>query len=308
MEAKSPSEPHLRPNPRTKGGNALFPVMKTVHLVSMCVTLSEDRFEEGAEIWGVNRAYRTQPGLTRVFFFDSPHHFKYPPIVDDLRDTPFTVWTRKPYPEIKNNRIYPRDKVVGEFGLEFFTCSVAWMLGLAIHEGFERIVLHGMYMPHDSVEYMHHIPCINFWTGIALGKGINVIINGDSGIAKPFPWQPGLYGYTAQENEQLSIRSIAATYKACAAYPVHWLTSDELETKQIAQLAKRRLEAYEHITDDQLRLLAKSYGLDESATPAEIKDRLDSSHWEPNVGGGVYTSSDRLLGEMNRIKREEVTA
>jgi hypothetical protein len=282
-----------------------FAMTKTVHIIAMCVKVPEEMIGAGDEVWGVNRSYQQQPNLTRLFFFDHPFRFKYPPILKDLAKTEFQVWTRKAYPEIGNNRVYPREEVVNFLGkIEYFTCTVAWMMGLAIYEGFERIYLRGMYLPYDSIEYMHHVPCVNFWAGVALGRGINVIIGNECGLAKPFPWQPGLYGYTCQENERLQIRTIAAAHQACANYPVSWLDAEESERQELERIRRTQEAAFAAMTDEDLKLIGGDFGFDTGLSAEEIRDLLVASYWDPHVNKGTYTSSDRIGAEVDRFNRE----
>lgn len=72
---------------------------------------------------------------------------------------------------------------------KYFTSTVAYSLALAIHKGYERILIYGIEMASDT-EYHYQRDCVAFWIGLALGRGIKVdMYSGDAIFARP------LYGY-----------------------------------------------------------------------------------------------------------------
>lgn len=56
---------------------------------------------------------------------------------------------------------------------DYFTSSIAFMLALAIWEGFEVIDIYGVDLTVGE-EYDYQKPCAEFWIGLAMGKGIEV--------------------------------------------------------------------------------------------------------------------------------------
>ena len=61
---------------------------------------------------------------------------------------------------------------------------MAWLVALAINEGFEAISLFGVDLLQDE-EYSKQKPCIEFWLGVASGKGIKISIQESSNLLKP---------------------------------------------------------------------------------------------------------------------------
>jgi hypothetical protein len=184
-----------------------------------------------AEYWVVNRSFMHQKNPDRVYFFDNIADF-HEDWIDELRalngpdqetgvENTCRIVTRQAYEEIPGTEAYPLDEVIKHFGIQYFTCTIAYMLAHAIYEGVDKITLVGMYHPSDSMEYLHHIPCVNWWTGIAFGsKNIDIEIVGNSMIAKPFPWQPKCYGFMKQRNEVLANQTMSAAYRASIGYPI----------------------------------------------------------------------------------------
>jgi hypothetical protein len=191
---------------------------------------------EGSEMWGVNRTFTRNDHLDRTYFFDSLCHFE-DDFATGLNARNMDVYTRKEYPELPRSVKFPLDEVTEGLGRTepYFTCTVAYMIAHAIFEGATKITLYGMYHIQDSSEYMVHIPCVNYWIGVAVGRGIEVCVEGDAMVARPFPWQSAKYGYSYQWNESLSQQTMAAAYMAALNYPIAWMTAEEAEEKIIEQ-------------------------------------------------------------------------
>lgn len=180
------------------------------------------------ERWGINRAHEHQEGLTRTYFFDDDRCFGQD-FIKDINEYGARVVTRNEHPELPESDCYPLTEVMEHFGMDmpYFTCTAAYMLAHAIYEGYEHIHLHGMYHVADSLEYMHHKPCIEYWTGIAIGRGVKVEMDDQTAIGKPLSWQSPLYGYIRQLTEWLCISTLSASYRACLAYPIKWVDADK---------------------------------------------------------------------------------
>lgn len=84
---------------------------------------------------------------------------------------------RYPFEEVCDTLLPGLIRLVGddEVRMKYFTSSVAFMMALAIYEGFDQIELYGVDMDSDT-EWGYQKPCGEFWMGYALGRGIKVII------------------------------------------------------------------------------------------------------------------------------------
>jgi hypothetical protein len=181
-----------------------------------------------AEYWVVNRAFQHQENPDRVYFFDniSDFHEEWVEELNKLENC--RIVTREHYDKIPASEAYPLDDVIKFFGgHQYYVCTVAYMIAHAIYEGVDKISLVGMYHPSDSMEYLHHIPCVNWWTAYAVGsKDVDIEIVGNSMIGKPFPWQPKMYGYIKQRNEVLANQTMSASYRASIGYPICFTEAD----------------------------------------------------------------------------------
>jgi hypothetical protein len=81
----------------------------------------------------------------------------------------------------------------------FATCTVAYMLALAISEGFTDIKILGIDEAIDG-EYEKEMPSVLYWLGVAAGKGINIEISNHSPLLKGY----FLYGYEEERKSQIA--------------------------------------------------------------------------------------------------------
>lgn len=100
------------------------------------------------------------------------------------------IYLTEPHPGIPASVAFPRQWVQDTLHTSRFTVSVDWMIGLALCEGFERIVLNGVGTRMEpDFQYSHK--GILYWIGFAEGRGVDVVIEGPSCYAMP----EKVYGY-----------------------------------------------------------------------------------------------------------------
>lgn len=176
---------------------------------------------DGAEVWGVNTAFQKHRNLSRVYFFDG---LEYMPddFSDCLNALPLDtrIISTVHHDGIPRSEPYPLDAVSEHFGCRYWTCSLSYLVAQAIYEGFAEIHCLNMYHSKDSLEYVQHKPCMEYWIGMAIGRGIKVTIPASSMLGKPFPWESPIYGYEVNEFRRLPISAFGAAYAASCAYPV----------------------------------------------------------------------------------------
>jgi len=87
---------------------------------------------------------------------------------------------------------FPLAEIMQAFPLSgsYFTCMIAEMIALAIMEGVDELGIYGCDLAHAS-EYAYQRPCVDHWIGIAIGRGINVVVPKESDLLKCAQ----IYGY-----------------------------------------------------------------------------------------------------------------
>lgn len=77
--------------------------------------------------------------------------------------------------DFEGSQCYPFEKIVAAFGTKYFSCTVSYMIALAVYRGFKDIHLFGI----NGVDGHNFTrPGIEFWLGIAIGRGCRVYVHG----------------------------------------------------------------------------------------------------------------------------------
>jgi hypothetical protein len=145
------------------------------------------------EIWTLNQIYRHVPRCTRHFDIHSYWEEDNVEGTDHrgwIRESGVPVYMMKTEPDLPTSVRYPIEDVIEMAGIDYFTSTVAFEVGLAMLEGFKTIALYGIDLI-VGTEYSEQKACLEFWLGLAHGKGIEVVIPDQSALLK----QSHRYGY-----------------------------------------------------------------------------------------------------------------
>lgn len=94
---------------------------------------------------------------------------------------------------------YPYQKVTGQFPYQYFTCTFAYQIALALYEGFTTIGLYGVELDRGTArERIVEKACVEFWMGIAIGMGVEVLLPDSSKLGV----QARRYGYDYHDEGQ----------------------------------------------------------------------------------------------------------
>lgn len=139
------------------------------------------------EIWSVNDAWGFLPpnSAHRMFEVHKPWIYEWelrrsPGHLDWLRafgEVGGRVYLLDERPDMPRAEVYPLTEVMANLGTfgAYLTSSIAYMIGLAIAEGFEKIGVFGVDMAAES-EYADQRPACEFLIGLAQGRGIEVVL------------------------------------------------------------------------------------------------------------------------------------
>lgn len=157
-------------------------------------------------IWGVNQLYRHIPRASRWFEI----HKRWNEHV--VEGTDHAGWLAKApiptymvdrvlpgdadyAPGIPNSVKYPLERILaGPAGHpDYFTSTIAYMIALAIEEGYETIGLYGIDLI-VGTEWFYQKACAEFWLGVCHGRNLAIDIPSQSALLKA-SWR---YGYEAE--------------------------------------------------------------------------------------------------------------
>jgi hypothetical protein len=168
--------------------------LKTVTLLGMAISRNLCPFT--GEVWGVNNGYRqakAQGGhLDKLFLAHGQvidgagdENFNW----NEINATGIQVIGTHIVPELKNYSPYPYEQIVKEFGTDYFSDTICYMLAYAIYRGYDRIYMYGVDMM-TTGEYWEEKGGVEYWIGFARGKGIEVITQKESELMKTITGKP----------------------------------------------------------------------------------------------------------------------
>ena len=164
------------------------------------------------ERWAIQYVWKHYT-LTRAFVMDDQewivaknNSFNIPiDVAQDMRGFKKPIYVAKKWPDVENTVEYPIKEILETFKAEYFMNSFAYMIALAIYEGFERIETYGLDLRYFTElggemkykkNWLDETHCVAFWAGVARGRGIEFVTTKRSSVMKPvYPGDPKLYGY-----------------------------------------------------------------------------------------------------------------
>jgi hypothetical protein len=137
---------------------------------------------KGSIIYGTNDAFLRTPEVTHSFhmhdlkaFLEKPDtHSSTKLCIEHAKLKPeMEFYTIKPFPEIKQAKLYPLDEIIDHFKVCYFTSTIEYMIAFALWKGVKNLKLYGCNMSVKQ-EYIEQKPGMEYWVGRAVGMGVNV--------------------------------------------------------------------------------------------------------------------------------------
>jgi hypothetical protein len=198
--------------------------MDSIALVGMGLSWKEALSSKADELWGINYIYeltkKSDLKVDRVFDIHELYFYRDSQETVDKHivhwdfltsEKPFRFYAPLMYEEVPGMEVYPIQDVMaltkgfGRYTTEeneikrarLFTSSFDYLMGLAIvelldgkdsvHGEGKRVELYGWsmgWMKESETEYRYQLPGTSHWIGIALGRGIEVILDKQTDIFK----------------------------------------------------------------------------------------------------------------------------
>ena len=153
--------------------------------------------DENIQCWGLNNHIMSRP-LDIVFephdvewWLEhceevSPYHkmeHRYRQHIDRVNELRIPYLTIKKYAFIPTSLEYPVEKICDHFGIDYFSGGIDYMLAYAIWLGIDEIEIFGVHTVYDD-EYEYQKPSLEFWIGVAIGRGIKVKVHGSHSLLR----------------------------------------------------------------------------------------------------------------------------
>lgn len=130
----------------------------------------------GTEIWGSNVIYRDHR-VDRVFFCHDPRgellHDDMN-LFENLNKLRVPVYTTGIFKVLEKNAQVPIKELMEEFHIGFFLNVICWMTAIAVLQEPKSIEFYGVDMRPDATNesYVNEKGGVEFWVGVAIGRGI----------------------------------------------------------------------------------------------------------------------------------------
>ena len=179
--------------------------MKKLIIIGTGYGWDDAPYGDDIEVWGITYLPTLRKEVDRVVDMNVYYDLRWGEFEKERNDK-VIKWCSENKVEYTCLDNYPIDKIKDFFGVDYFSNTVDYAIALAIYNGFKEISIYGINATHFS-EYYFQKAGIDFWYGVAIGRGIKIIIPGKkSTIMKT---QDGLlYGYDTKQKQQLTERAL----------------------------------------------------------------------------------------------------
>ena len=141
-----------------------------------------------SEIWGCNAIYRDHR-VDRLFV---AHDIRIIMLHDDgdfvenVNKIGIPVYTTYDYKVLNNRAMIPIDKIMDTFKVGFFLNVITYIIATAILQEPKQIDMYGVDMRPDAGNetYSNEKGSVEFWCGVARGKGIKIVNSPESFVMK----------------------------------------------------------------------------------------------------------------------------
>lgn len=102
--------------------------------------------------------------------------------LDWLKTRPFPIYLAQARPDWPHSQAFPFEAMEAKYG-HYFGSTPAWMLAWALEQGYTEIHIYGIHLATEW-EYRQQRPNLEFLIGIALARGVSIVIPDRSPLLK----------------------------------------------------------------------------------------------------------------------------
>ena len=118
-----------------------------------------------------------------------------------LREHDEPIYTSRAYEDYPATREYPLEWVINRTGGNYFNNTVPYAIAFAIALGVKRLHVYGADYGYDDQPWKREKgrACTEWWLGLAAGRGVELVVPGDTTLFDAASSKPGeLYGYDTE--------------------------------------------------------------------------------------------------------------
>ena len=156
-------------------------------------------YDPSWEIWAHATVYRYCKRVDRYFDLHPWHWISTKPVpgyLDWLKTNQTPIYMQRVMHDVPMSVRFPRERVMAEYP-RYFTSHAAWMIALALSEGVTHLGFFGIHYALDEEHKKQRAGC-EFWMGVAIGKGVQVVNPEGSPLLREPAW---LYGYESHDKK-----------------------------------------------------------------------------------------------------------
>ncbi len=166
-----------------------------IAIVGTSDSAKEAPFNSDWQIWTIGRNHSWIPRYDKWFELHTMQQLASARtqsiFYTHLKNCGDKLYLKEPVPNLPEAKLFPKKEIIDKYGT-YLTSTIAWLFVHAMDSGATEIGIWGVDMRGEN-EYQHQRPCMEFWIGRAIEKGIKVTIHQGSSLLKGEPYCEGVY-------------------------------------------------------------------------------------------------------------------
>ena len=148
----------------------------------------------GWDRWTIGPGGIDAHGWERLYEIHKTHPPDFKEYLDKLAayEAPREIWTLKPFPHFKSNKLLPANELVNKYGRTWFSSSISWCMAHALEEGATDIGLFGIDLE-SGEEYISQFIGCRFFIDLARIGGVNIHLPPGCGLMREPTVYPDRY-------------------------------------------------------------------------------------------------------------------
>lgn len=199
MKFTIPGRVHEAPPPMVAPFTGLARQRKIALIGSAATIQFAPWYDPSWEIWAHATVHAFCKRVDRYFDL---HPWKWisekpvPGYLEWLKHNDVPIYMQREFRDVPKSIRYPKERILAEYP-NYITSHIGWMIGLALSEGVTHLGFFGIHYALDEEHKKQRSGC-EFWMGLAVGKGVQIVNPPGSPLMREPAW---LYGYESHDGK-----------------------------------------------------------------------------------------------------------